>query len=74
MGILNEGIELGEENTLKKTILRLGRGRFGEPNSEIVQRIDSIHSIETLTELTDRLIQVETWGDFSDPQPHRNGS
>ena len=68
MGILNKGIEKGEEigklKSLKETILLFGGRRFGEPNVSTGETIQSIQSIEYLTYLRERIFEVETWEEF----------
>ena len=58
------GIEIGEERALKNTILRIGELRFGAPTQEIIDRVQAIHSVETLSTLTERLVSVESWEEF----------
>ena len=57
-------MEIDKTAFMKQMILRLGVRRFGDPTPEIKDRLDSINSTETLESLIDRLMEVETWGEF----------
>lgn len=55
------GIELGETRTLRETVLRLGRRKFGEPNAQQVQFLDQLTDRTRLREFTDRILDAATW-------------
>ncbi len=57
-------LEEGEERALKNTIFRIGELRFGAPNQEFIDRVQAIHSVVTLSTLTERLVSVESWEEF----------
>ena len=58
------GIEQGKEEYARDTIFRIGERRFGKPDRAIVEKIESVHSLETLTSLVDRLTGIETWDEL----------
>lgn len=62
--ILEEGREEGRMRELHRVILRLGRLRFGDADPTVRQEIEAIRDIETLEELTDRLVTVSSWGEL----------
>jgi predicted transposase YdaD len=59
--ILEEGREEGRVEELHRTIQRLGRRRFGEPDEAIRERIEAIRDIVVLEDLTERLLIVSSW-------------
>lgn len=56
-----EGWTKGRVEELHRTVLRLGRKRFGEPDEETRQSICDVQDIERLEELSDRLLDVTSW-------------
>ncbi|TVS20218.1 MAG: DUF4351 domain-containing protein [Planctomycetaceae bacterium] len=66
--ILDEGREEGEKTgrmrELHRVILRQGRLRFGEADESIRNQIEAMRDIETLEELTDRLVTVSSWDEL----------
>lgn len=56
-----EGREKGRVEELHRTILRLGRERFGEADETTRQNIEAIRDIDALEELSVRLIKVSSW-------------
>ena len=50
---------------LRRTILRLGRKRFGEADEATRQQIEAIRDIDALEEMSDRLLEVSTWDELS---------
>ena len=62
--ILEEGREEGSNRELHRTILRLGRVRFGEADEAIRQQIEAIRDIVVLEDLTERLLIVSSWDEL----------
>ncbi|HLK57664.1 MAG TPA: hypothetical protein VKU00_13950 [Chthonomonadaceae bacterium] len=54
----------GEARGIRKTLMRLGRKRFGEPSAEVLQALEAVSSVETLQQMTDRLLGAENWEDL----------
>jgi predicted transposase YdaD len=52
-----EGIAEGE----RRMLLRLGRARLGEPNTDTLRELEQITNAERLEELVVRLPEVESW-------------
>jgi len=67
-GILADGRAQGKAEGLtegeRRSLLRLGTKRLGEPDAETRAALESITSLQRLDELTDRLLDVETWRDL----------
>jgi hypothetical protein len=61
-----EGRAEGEVKALQRTLLRLGRQRFGEPGAAVTATVEAIHDRERLERLTDGLLQVSTWQELFD--------
>jgi predicted transposase YdaD len=63
--ILRRGEKRGEERgamqTLRETILRQGRRKFGEPSADQVQFLEEIANLERLQVLTDRVSDASSW-------------
>jgi hypothetical protein len=47
--------------SIREILLRQGRKRFGEPGADVVQAFEAIPSVETLQQLEERLLEVESW-------------
>ena len=62
--ILNEGRNEGRIEELHRTILRLGRERFGEADETIRQSIEAIADIDALEDLSLRLLKVSSWAEL----------
>jgi predicted transposase YdaD len=62
--ILEEGREEGRIEELHRTILRLGRVRFGEADETIRQQIEAIRDLQALEELSVRLVTVSSWAEL----------
>ncbi len=61
-GMLEGKLE-GKLEEARAIILRLGRRRFGEPDSSLLSKLESIEAIERLEEITDRLITAVSWNE-----------
>jgi predicted transposase YdaD len=59
--ILQRGEERGAARSLRETILRQGRRKFGEPSAELVQTLEGIANLERLQGLTDRVSDAASW-------------
>jgi predicted transposase YdaD len=59
--ILRRGEERGAARSLRETILRQGRRKFGEPSAELVQTLEGIANRERLQQLTDRILDAASW-------------
>jgi hypothetical protein len=55
----------GEVRGVRDTLLRLGRKRFGEPQAHALEALESISSVETLQEMAERLLVVESWEELT---------
>jgi predicted transposase YdaD len=59
--ILDEGKAEGTLQALRDTILRQGRKKFGKPSAKIVRELNAITSAGRLVQLSDRLLDVDSW-------------
>ena len=55
------GEAMGRTDEARKVLKRLGSKRFGKPGSEIGAAIDNLNDLEKLEELTDRILDVQSW-------------
>jgi hypothetical protein len=70
--ILQEGRAEGEAKGEAKgrvkgeqsVLLRQGKKRFGEPDTVVVQAIHAITSLERLEQLSERILEVESWAEL----------
>jgi hypothetical protein len=62
--ILEEGEQTGRIKELHRTILRLGRVRFGEADEATRLQIEAMRDIERLEDLTERLLFVSSWDEL----------
>ncbi len=62
--ILEEGREEGSIRELHRMILRQGRVRFGEADESIRKQIEAIQDIDTLEDLSERLVIVSSWDEL----------
>lgn len=58
--VFEKGIEKGRQDSL----LRLGQRRFGSASKEIEMRIRSIHDVDRLEALTDRILDAQNWDEL----------
>lgn len=59
-------LEEGETRGLHRTLLSLGRKRFGEPSQAAQDTLLGITNIERLRRLSERLLDVTTWQELLD--------
>ena len=57
-------LEEGHVESLHRTILRLGRRRFGEADEAVRQQIEAMRDIERLEDLTERMLIVSSWDEL----------
>jgi predicted transposase YdaD len=62
-----EGRVEGRAEEARLTILRQGRKKFGPPDDDIRNAIDSIYDLDQLNGLLDRILDVSTWHDLLAP-------
>jgi len=58
---IEKGREQGLEEGLQNTLIHLGRKRFGIPSREIKAKVLSIQDIARLEQLTERILDVQSW-------------
>ena len=63
-----EGKAEGSLETLRATILRLGKKKFGEPSAEVVSELKGIADEARLTELSERILDVDSWKNLLSPE------
>ncbi len=51
----------GEVKSLREIILRMGTKKFGKPGVKVQREVTAITSVERLLELSERILDVETW-------------
>lgn len=56
-----EGLREGELQHARRTLLRLGSRRFGEPDAAVRHQIEHIADLDQLDRLTDQVGQAATW-------------
>ncbi len=70
--IIEKGVRKGRDleriATDKRTLLRLGRRRFGEPDAATVAVIESIGDVQAVEQLLDRVIDVASWAELIEPR------
>ena len=57
-------LEEGRIEELHRTILRLGRVRFGEADETTRRQIEAIRDLQALEELSVRLVTVSSWAEL----------
>ena len=68
MEIFEEGEASGEAKEARNLILRLGQKRFGTPGADTIARLEAVISLDTLEQLAERLLEVETWDELLNGQ------
>ena len=51
----------------RETIAELGEKRFGKPDKQTLEALESIKDLDRLRQLTDRLLDVESWQELMAP-------
>ncbi len=59
--IFDEGRVEGRVEALRGSILRQGKKRFGAAPTETVDALNTINDVESLEQLSDRLLDVNSW-------------
>lgn len=59
--IVEKGVARGKTEALRETILRLGTKKFGKPGVKVQRELTAIATAERLLELSERILDVETW-------------
>ena len=59
-----EGELIGKQEEARDLLLRLGEKRFGPLDAQTRQRIEALDSLQTLEELTLRILEVENWSEL----------
>ena len=54
-------MERGEARGERRTLLRLGRKKFGEPDSATLALVERLTDIDRLETLLERILDVTTW-------------
>ena len=61
---LAEGRAEGELKGVLATLVRLGTRKYGVPPPDLLARLSAIESISELEALTDRLLEISSWGEL----------
>lgn len=59
--IEKRGMAKGERQSLIRSLLRLGRKKFGEPDAATLASVEQLTDVDRLQALTDRLLDVTSW-------------
>lgn len=62
--IMERGVAKGEQRALVRTILDLGRMKFGEPEADQQVAIQQIDDLDRLGEMSRRIITATTWNEL----------
>ena len=60
----DEGEAKGEARGERNFLLRVGAKRFGDPDDQTLSTINALSSLEQLDQLSDRLLEVESWAEL----------
>ena len=55
-------------DTLREAIFRLGKKKFGKPSAKVVRELNAISDERRLTELSDRILDVDSWKELLAPK------
>ncbi len=58
---MQKGLAKGETEGIRRTILALGRKKFGEPTSEQISALSSLTDHAQLETLVEKLLDAATW-------------
>jgi predicted transposase YdaD len=59
-----EGLAAGRAEEARRLPLHLGGKKFGSPNTRIKAALEGIGSVESLEQLTERLLDVSGWDEL----------
>jgi hypothetical protein len=62
-------LEEGAIKALRETILRMGKKKFGKPSAKTVREVKAIADESRLTELSERILDVDSWKKLLTEQP-----
>ncbi len=66
--LLSKGRAQGRVEEARAVVVRLGRKKFGAPLPAVVEAVEAITDIARLEELSDRLLDVDSWDELmADP-------
>jgi predicted transposase YdaD len=65
---LAEGKAAGRIDALRDTVLRLGKKKLGKPSPKVTRDLNAITDERRLTELSERILDVETWKELLAPE------
>ncbi len=71
--ILAKGAQAGALAEAKKTLLLLGRERFGRVTARVKTAVEALHDLERLEQLELRVLRVASWDELLDMQSGRSG-
>lgn len=59
-----EGKAEGRAEEARRLLLRLGRRKFGPANPSIVEQVDSLHNVDHLEDLAERIQDASSWDEL----------
>ncbi len=62
-----EGVALGAVHEARKTLLRLGRQKLGEPDEPVLTQIAELNDVDRLDFLLGRILDVSSWDELLAP-------
>jgi hypothetical protein len=57
----------GEVEAMRKSLIRQGRKKWGEPGEQVLARIAAIGDLDRLNLLSDRILDASSWDDLLGP-------
>ncbi len=61
---MEKGMEIGREEGMQNSLLRIGAKRFRQMPQEVESRIRAIQDMKRLEELTDRMMDAQSWDEL----------
>ena len=61
---IERGREIGREEGIQNTLLRIGAKRFKQMPKEAESRIRAIQDIKRLEDLTERIVDAQSWDEL----------
>ena len=58
-----KGLAEGQVRGAQEVLLRQGKSRFGVPTSQVEELVRSVHDMDRLERMADRILVVSTWND-----------